>query len=67
MPSNIQQATKSLASITCVSLGGIIANLPEVKGYFEILSLGLGCLGSIFFMASVIKHWNDKGDKTDKE
>ena len=61
------QIQRSLLTVIYPSLGAIIANLPEIKGWLEVLSLALGCLGSIAMFCSVIKHWNDKKSDTSVE
>jgi len=60
------QVGRSLLSIVFPIFGAIAASLQEAKPFLEIASLFLGCLGSIFFIASVVKHWNDKEDKNER-
>ena len=60
-----QQLQRSIISITYPMAGITIANLAEIKAWMEIVSLGIGIIGGLFGICSIIHHWNDR-DKSDQ-
>jgi hypothetical protein len=38
----------------------VISEMSHIEQIVRIIASGAGALASLFFIASVIKHWNDK-------